>query len=511
MSVPIVMDSGAPPRSTELAARDILYDSPARAMEQTHELVLDGPQAPGDARRRPERRVWLLLVDQLPVRVFVDCGIVDGLRDVLGDRLAGVFLLDRASIRFWSGRVQGLSLIDADELSPTQVPLGERVVRRLDSELDSRAGFYPLAVRHSLRHGFHQGRWASGHRNWFLDPDRVGPLPRWDFLDAAMARRHFSARRYTPSALVGRMQADCDGLAVTNLQARASMPFLTAARRLGLPVVGYVASWDHTVGKGVVSPHLDRYVVQNGAMRDDLERYHGIDPRRVVVTGWPQADVYHRRRPRAEYDALVRRLGLDPAKPVCLYAGNTPTNAPYERNLVERLVAWWAASDAHERFSLLFRPHPRDSDARERFGAALTHPGAALQEASYTDLGDLATLLQHVGCLVANAGTILLEALVNDRPCVCVTFDEGAQPGERFAELNVGGEHYRELASSDALYRADGFDAMVAGIERSLAHPDELARERQRVVGEVVGEVDGRAVERVVDAVVGGLGVRPAE
>jgi CDP-glycerol glycerophosphotransferase (TagB/SpsB family) len=349
-----------------------------------------------------------------------------------------------------------------------------------------------------------------GHRNWFLDPERAGPLPRWEFLDSALAKRHFSAGRHVPSVLLERMRVECEGLVVTNLQAHVSMPFLTAARRLRIPVVGYVASWDHTVGKGVVSPYLDRYVVQNQAMRDDLERYHRIDPARVVVTGWPQSDVYHRRRSGEEYEALLRGLGLDPTKPVVLYAGNTPTNTPYEGNLVERLVDWWESSAAHERLSLLFRPHPRDNEIQSRFAAALDREGAAVQKASYTDMGDLATLLQHVSVVVANAGTILLDGLVNDRPCVCVTFDEGAPPGERWADLNLGGQHYRELASSGALHRAEDFDGLVAAVERSLSRPDELASERERVAREVVGEVDGRAVERVVAAIVGGLGTAAA-
>jgi hypothetical protein len=288
------------------------------------------------------------------------------------------------------------------------------------------------------------------------------------------------------------------------------MPFLTAARRLGIPVVGYVASWDHTVGKGVVSPHLSRYVVQSDAMRDDLYRYHGIDLSRIVVTGWPQSDVYHRRRPRSEYDALLARLGLDPARPVVLYAGNTPTNQPYEGNMVERLVAWWSGSDAQERFQLLFRPHPRDNQVKERFAAAIGRPGVAVQEASYTDLEDLATLLQHVACVVANGGTVLLDGLANDTPAVCITFDEGAPPGERWADLNLGGAHYRELIESSAVYRADDFDGVVAGIERALADPDEHANERRRVVAEIMGDVDGHAVERVVAAIVGGLGVPAA-
>jgi hypothetical protein len=464
--------------------------------------VIDGTQTSERAAAGLERRVWLLLVDPLPNRIFFDCGIVDALRHALDDRMTPVFFVHGKHIRPWLERVDGLPILMSDELMPVRVPFFERVVRRIDIELDRRIGFFPIAVRHSLRHGFHAGRWASGHRNWFLDSDRVGPLPRWGILERAMERWHFSRRRYVPAVLGRRMRAECELLVVTNLQAHASMPFLIAARRLGVPVVGYVASWDHAVGKGVLSPHLDRYVVQDETMREDLRRYHGIDPAKVVVTGWPQTDLYHRRRSRAEYDGLLGHLGLDPARPVVLYAGNTPTNQPYEGSMVERLVAWWGSSGAEARFQLLFRPHPRDNQVQERFSAAFGQPGAAVQQASYTDLADLATLLQHVDCVVANGGTVLLDGIVNDRPAVCITFDEGAPPGERWADLNLGGVHYRELINSAAMWRADDFDALVAGIENALAHPEEQAAERRRVAREIVGEVDGRAVERVVDAIV---------
>jgi hypothetical protein len=472
--------------------------------------VIDGAATSERVSTGPDRRIWLLLADPLPNRIFFDCGIVDALREALPDRLTAVFLVHEKHIRPWRDRLEGLPVIDAGELMPVRVPFGERVVRRADIELDRRVGFYPLAVRHSMRHGFHEGRWQPGHRNTFLDSDRVGRLPRWEPLDRALTKRHFASSRYVPRELLERMRAECDGLVVTNLQAQTAMPFLTASRRLEIPVVGYVASWDHTVGKGVVSPHLQRYVVQSTAMQDDLQRYHGIDPSRISVTGWPQSDVYHRRRPWGEYAELLSRLGLDAAKPVVLYAGNTPTNQPYEGKMVQRLVDWWSGGDAQQRFQLLFRPHPRDNEVRTRFAAAFGRPGAAVQDASYTDLGDLTTLLQHISCIVANGGTVLLEGLANDRPAVCITFDEGAPPGERWADLNLGGAHYRDLIASDAVYRADDFDGLVDGIERALASPDEHADERRRVVAEIMGDVDGRAVERVVAAIVDGLGVRAA-
>ena len=111
-------------------------------------------------------------------------------------------------------------------------------------------------------------------------------------------------------------------------------------------------------------------------------------------------------------------------------------------------------------------------------------------------------LLQHADAVVANAGTILLDALVNDRPAVCVLYDEGAPAGESWAAKNVVGKHYEELAASGAFYRAESFDEVVAGLDRALAEPGELADARRRVVRDVVGDVDGRAAERAVDAIV---------
>jgi len=196
----------------------------------------------------------------------------------------------------------------------------------------------------------------------------------------------------------------------------------------------------------------------------------------------------------------VRSYGLDPARPLVLVMGNTPTNAPYEGRFVERLVSWWE-DGSRDRFQLLFRPHPRDKQWEERFARARDKAGIHLQAPSFTDLEELAVLLQHAEAVVANAGTILLDALVNDRPAVCVLYDEGAPAGESWAAKNVVGRHYEELAASGAFYRAESFDEVVAGLERALSEPDELAEARRRVVRDVVGEVDGRAAERVVDAI----------
>jgi UDP-N-acetylglucosamine:LPS N-acetylglucosamine transferase len=444
------------------------------------------------------KRAWIVLPDLLSIRVFVDTGILRGLEERLQGELSAIFLVPREAAADWAERLPGLDVSYGEQLTASHA-LRDRALGRVDAWLDRRLGYHPLAIRLNYRHGFHAERMHPGHPNWMLDTDRDGPLPHRPAVDRAMGRWFFSPRRHVPGPLLEAMREECSGLLLSNVQPASAVPFLTAARRLGLPVVGHVASWDHTVGKGVISPYCALYVVQNRVMEDDLRRYHGIAPERVRVTGWPQTDLFARQRPRTEYDELVRRYGLDPGRPLVLVGGNTPSNAPYEGRFVERLVGWWQES-AENRPQLLFRPHPRDTAWRERFAAAEGCDGVVLQEATYTDLDDLATLLQHADVVVCNAGTILLDALVGDRPAVCVLYDEGAPSGVSWAAKNVVGKHYEELAASGAFYRAERFEDVVAGIERALDRPGELAAERRAAVEQVVGVVDGRAAERVVDA-----------
>jgi hypothetical protein len=447
-------------------------------------------------------RVWLVLPDPFSSRLFFDTGVVAGLRERLGERLE-LFLLDTSEHEdAWKQRAGDARVTRAADLRVPEESLPEKAFRRVDQWLDRRVGFYPLSLRQSLREGFNEGRMQPGHQNWFLDPELAGPLPLKAPVDRALMRWHYGRLRYVPSPLLRRLSNERPAVVLANIQMHAVVPFIVGARRTGVPIVGHIASWDHTVGKGIVSPHLRRYIVQNEVMRSDLVRYHGIDTARIVVTGWPQTDVFHRKRPHEEYEQVVRGLGLEPSRPVVLVMGNTPTNAPYEKRFVERLVTWWEESGAASRFSLLFRPHPRDREWRERFAAAISREGVVVQEPSFTDLETLALLLEHGDCVVTNAGTILLDALVNDRPTVCVLYDEGAAPGESWALKNVSGEHYRQLMASDAFYRAERFEEVVAGIDRALAQPAELAPERARAAREVVGEVDGHAAHRVVRAVV---------
>src|SRR5436189_1851462 len=159
--------------------------------------------------------VWLVLPDPFSARLFFDTGIVDRLRARLGDRLD--LFLDGGE-QAWAEQAPGVRVTRRDELDSATAPLHEKVWRRADAWLDRRIGFYPLSLRHSLRHGFHAQRMRPGHSNWFLDPTLAGPLPRWRLLDGLMARWHYGRLRYLPRALRDRARSERPAIVLANLQ-----------------------------------------------------------------------------------------------------------------------------------------------------------------------------------------------------------------------------------------------------------------------------------------------------
>jgi len=450
---------------------------------------------------------FFVLTDSLSSRVLFSAGIVSRLYEGLEGNIEilTTFDLDQhVDHAKWPVHGRTVPITDIRPLMRTE-NLSRRYRWRkvLDAKLEQRIGFYPAAVRHSLIHGFSLERMKWFNSKPFLNKSLAWPFPRSKWILDRMIAWMYGPGRFIHPDLLQYMESRCAALILGNLQLHSAQPLVLCAERLGVPVVGHIGSWDHPVGKGVVYPRCRRYIVQNDYMLNALVDYHRIDPERITVTGWPQLDVCARPRMRSEFDSLIEAYGLDPAKPTVMYCGNSESNAPYEVEYLKRFVEWWE-SNARGDFNVLLRPHPRYiiNDRWKTVYAWLDgKQGIYLQPPSYDDIEELALLLQHMAVFMTNAGTILLDSIVNACPVVCVLYDEGAPAGSRYAINNVVGDHYKQLMASGAFYEAYSFEESLQKLKRALENPRELDDARRRIAEEIVGEVDGLAGERVAAAI----------
>jgi len=435
-------------------------------------------------------------------RVFVESGILDELERRSPYPLVALLAHDNFRLSEYKRRFGKIKFLTLERLLEGEsLSFFQKLGFVLDRWLDRYFGFYPLALRQSLKHGFNTDRWMVGHKNAFHNPDMVGPAPMWDLCFNAMRWWYFSGMRFFNPA-IGKLYMDENvaGLLVNNSQTPIIHAFAHKAKEMRIPMVNYVASWDHPIGKGVFPSYYDRYIVQNRVMKDALRRYHGIPTELVTITGWPQMDKYGAKRSVNDFHAALAKWGLDPGRPVVMLAGNTPVNSPYEHYLYEKIINWRDENGGADRWSVIMRPHPKDTNCKERFRSLIGRDGVHFQHDTLMDMDLLATLLANVSCVVCTGGTILLDSLVNDRPVVGVTYDQNAPEGSGFARSNYTMRHYSQVWRSGAFYRADNFEQTLEGIERSLTSPGDLSARRKDLSKQIAGDMDGGAVTRVVDA-----------
>ncbi len=66
------------------------------------------------------KRVWVVLSDPFPTRVFVDCGIVSGLEERLPRGVEAILVLPREEVDVWAGRLGDVPWTNGAELFPAE-------------------------------------------------------------------------------------------------------------------------------------------------------------------------------------------------------------------------------------------------------------------------------------------------------------------------------------------------------------------------------------------------------
>jgi hypothetical protein len=255
--------------------------------------------------------------------------------------------------------------------------------------------------------------------------------------------------------------------------------YIHAARRLGIPTIGYVNSWDNLTSKGTVHVLPDLFIVWNEAMADEAREIHQIPSDVVRVTGAPHLDHFFEREPSLSRAEVCRRVGCPEDAPYVVYLCSSRTLIADETPLVTRLADALARRLPGAAPTLVVRPHPVNPDPWQGY----EHPGTAVYP-SHGDQADTAKSWQEyfdqlafAECFVGLNTTAFLEAVVADRPCLTMlsdeTFDQQGRTG-----------HFRHLLAAGFLELSRNEDELADRIARVLSGADDNAAERRRFAAE---------------------------
>ncbi len=311
-------------------------------------------------------------------------------------------------------------------------------------------------------------------------------------------------------------------------------PPMLIAKRMGLVTGCWVNSWDNLTSKGPMALAFDHYFVWSDRIEDELrQNYPESVGRPCTATGVPHFDGYALPDDPGSRDALFRRLGLDPARPMVLYAACTPFLAPHEHRIVEQLAdalrgnTLLGGAVLGETLAgvpqLVVRLHPNDPGTR--FEALAERPEVTLQLARTsrdTTRGMQAFLptddenalaldtIRHADTVINIASTITLEAAICDRPVINVAYDLGPDPehGRRIAAF-YDYDHYRTVIEHNAAHLVRTPEALIDAVRHTLADPTDQRDGRRALATLWCGPNDGAAGHRLGVALLDAAGRVP--
>lgn len=326
------------------------------------------------------------------------------------------------------------------------------------------------------------------------------PFPRSRKIYHFLYRLYYSRwQSFEPvEKLLSELQPDL--IILSMLQTHMITPYALAARRLKIRILGINGSWDQPTTKGPVCPGIERIVVQNEIVRDELARYHQVPQEKIKVIGWLQMDAFIRGNP-IDKNMLFQRLGMPLSHRYILFAANAPRLGIHEPEVFRQLIALTQAGEFGSDVILLCRCHPQDRAWKARWGWAQDLENVVLEAPDLGPLDHLASLIRHAGVVIASAGSINLDAVALDTPTIGLAWEDSALPHWNRHARAYDLEHLAELRTSPGMMIVHDIDQLTAACKRYLDNRFEDAAGRATLRQRYLYRLDGRTAGRLTDEV----------
>ena len=318
----------------------------------------------------------------------------------------------------------------------------------------------------------------------------------------------------SPEGLARLRQLRPDLLVTTGTFRYEEPAIVAAARRLGIPVLAQITSWDNPSTKNRMVFRYDGYLVWSEQMKQDIHHFYPESLEvPVYLTGAPQFDVFFDQRFGQERAAFCHEQRLDPERPIVLYAMGSP-------NLFQEVEAIRYLGESIARLELgdvqlLVRPHPIHDDGRDLDPLRRLGPRVVLQETPQRgqrvahraqdeeQIGQWVNTFRHAAVVVNLSSTAAIDGAIFDKPVVNLDFDPApGQPRQQLVhDLNHLWTHFKPIAESGGMWMVSNPAEMVEAVRSYLAHP-EWHREKRRWIAELVcGRIDGESGARLAMAI----------
>jgi hypothetical protein len=290
--------------------------------------------------------------------------------------------------------------------------------------------------------------------------------------------------------------------------------FVLIGKRLGIPTIAIMNSWDNPSTKRTVVDKPDWVMVWGPQTQAHAVQYMKMPVERAIPFGAAQFEAYDR-PVRVTRDEFCRQHGIDPAKRILLYAGSSKGSDEFEHL---RMIEAAIDDGRLENLAVVYRPHPwgdggykgerlldypwRHVALESSMRGYLEKVRAGRKEKFLADYADTHDVLSSVDAVVSPLSTIVLEAALHGKPVLC--FMPTQKEGSSF-DLQKRLPHFDDLYRSPAVSVAHGEGALISRLQEIIGHIGDakFAAALRQECRHFVAEFDQPFSQRVAHFVVG--------
>lgn len=286
------------------------------------------------------------------------------------------------------------------------------------------------------------------------------------------------------------------------------------AKKLGIPTIAYITSWDNITTKNRMVFDYDAYIVWSEQTKKELEEFYPQSKNKpIYIIGAPQFDVFFQNKFYQTREEFCRDQNLDPALPIIVYAVGSPNFLQEHHgaiHLAERIVKGELG-----KVNMLVRPHPMHDKGELRNYFKQYEPHVRLQQSADADKGlnertqdekqivEWINTFRHADVVVNLSSTVTVDAAIFDKPVVNLDYDP--QPGqtdqELIKEINHKWNHFKPIAESGGVWLVNDTEEMIHAVKTYLKNPGLHKAKRRWIADYVCGYLDGKCGERIAGAI----------
>jgi hypothetical protein len=254
------------------------------------------------------------------------------------------------------------------------------------------------------------------------------------------------------------------------------------SKQLGIPLVAIMNSWDNPSTKKAMDGHPDLLLVWGRQTAEHAHRFARMPRRNILPFGAAQFEVY-REPPSLDSAAYRKRHGLPADRRLLLYAGSSKGTDEFSHlSLLEDA----AEQGRLPNVTILYRPHPWGDCGRDGWRIGTRPWKHVVIEATMADYVHRVTnktplgittpdyrntrdCLANVDAVISPLSTILVEAALLGKPCLCLLPDEELDASHYHLVRDM--VHFGEFFSMPEFLLAKGATELVgrscAALERA--------------------------------------------